>query len=729
MSSDILDPGALLQLEAPVWELHRNKRRQKIIKNAANVAIKIKKLISIMDYEKAKLNKPPKLDVSRRVHEQYLADLRKRIEEYKCIHSALLLCNEEAHIKSYYYHHSKALVTSKTIRCLQWLEANSNSQLDKVKQRLNPFEQTVVDALHLRHVSESGIAIGKYLWDQSKEIARVIGGKPLTEIKSPGSTCLVMIVICLQRIEFTCIRCNIAKDTERVIQCAQLTGNIILLLRSWPDPSEIPILLLQAIRTLRSILDSEIAAQRLIHNSSIRRLWSWGRASDRRLVEELTYWIDLIIPLRTGGPPFPSRTEEDLIMIVSATRLVSDLLYCSRCLLLLVTEACPDNDRPTYQEESPSPCSSTRSSLQESTLGDEADSVFHLLTSSLQLGVIVSNQYHLLVTDQSSRSLSDSRMIEGREREIIGALDIAETAFSIGYCLSASVTILQCGKHCVEAQRLSLPLVYSWVCLLSSASLLAVTARERKKDSPRSVKMQFNGSDSSIQGVNYSEPMSELVSYLGSCLSVVVYGMAVHKHSAILYQRSLLVLRACLRKPFLKRKDVDNMFTDIDEDDEHVSPQDATPKEHVFTTEDLFNIFYEFDMDNVSSMMNTSNDSMTMKSSGHNNNNMSTCIDSHNAVAAALKQKKKTKSVEASLPSVLSECGPLHVQSSEVQEQWLLLLYHLCSSSYFAKLALLEAGVLESVKRVQTLRAGSNSPYLMALFELCFELMSVEDAV
>ena len=80
-------------------------------------------------------------------------------------------------------------------------------------------------------------------------------------------------------------------------------------------------------------------------------------------------------------------------------------------------------------------------------------------------------------------------------------------------------------------------------------------------------------------------------------------------------------------------------------------------------------------------------------------------------------------SESASLLGLLTRCGLLHVQSDNVLEQWLLLVHQLAHSSYTAKISMIDAGVLDTLQKVILLRYDNMSLYLLALCEICIDVL------
>ena len=80
-----------------------------------------------------------------------------------------------------------------------------------------------------------------------------------------------------------------------------------------------------------------------------------------------------------------------------------------------------------------------------------------------------------------------------------------------------------------------------------------------------------------------------------------------------------------------------------------------------------------------------------------------------------------------SLTKVLRHVFGAHLQSPEVAEQALLLLDHLCRSTYVCKLALVEAGMAAHAGRVRAMY--SSDLYLSALAEVVVDGLKDDGAL
>ena len=66
-----------------------------------------------------------------------------------------------------------------------------------------------------------------------------------------------------------------------------------------------------------------------------------------------------------------------------------------------------------------------------------------------------------------------------------------------------------------------------------------------------------------------------------------------------------------------------------------------------------------------------------------------------------------------------------HIQVTEVNEQFLLTVYHIATTSYIGKLCLIEAGALSVIAQIHALQI--DYVYLTVLCEICQELLTLAD--
>ena len=83
------------------------------------------------------------------------------------------------------------------------------------------------------------------------------------------------------------------------------------------------------------------------------------------------------------------------------------------------------------------------------------------------------------------------------------------------------------------------------------------------------------------------------------------------------------------------------------------------------------------------------------------------------------------KSKPPTVIEIICKSAAMHVQCAEVNEQFLLITYHLCCTSYICKMIFLEMGAVDIVSRIKSMQI--DNLYLSTLCELCEESLEVSD--
>jgi len=230
-------------------------------------------------------------------------------------------------------------------------------------------------------------------------------------------------------------------------------------------------------------------------------------------------------------------------------------------------------------------------------------------------------------------------------------------------------------------------------------------------------------------------PMKELKGILSSCLGDVQMVLVCHRQSLTVQHAALLLMRLLFREPFMRQAEIERFVTagtgatveDDSEDDDEDDAGGGGQEEEMDK---------EMQDDDVMTLSSRETIALKMKKLYKGGKGESKPKHKkHRKPAAILSEWHRLASEEEvekaryAIPpklnffEVLKFSGEAHVQSPEVMEQFLLLVYQLASSSHISKVTMVDFEVDTTVRHYLDL---ANNTYLVALTELCVENLLVE---
>lgn len=702
----MVDGPSFLLLESALWEISNSKRHIKYLNDRKKFSKKIKIAAHILKVERGTLLKKRSSTESKRSRKTFLQQQNTKIDDCLTFLSRLLGCFNEADLRLVNYHSKKTQFLASESYHNQPREKMINSQLQKVRLRVQGYTRhakILVDALHERRKTHDGDTIGEYIWQRNQDMMNAVGGRSEIPPKVPHIISnFNTVMVSLQLVEIYCSRLpSIPTDWtleyyDYVCHCGEVTGTCILLIRGWEDRQESTSLLSQSLKALHAVLATGL----MIPNKGISglRLFPWGQASLRRLIEE-------IIGLNVLSLQIRNNTEKDIAcdwrgLLSQAMRnlvfipgdVTFHALSCSRYLLLLL---CKEVQIPTAAP-APGP---TGSGAQD----EDSSFLLRLLDSAFALGHHSIVKHSIVFNSDLIRTIGDAMLLEAMLSEITVTIDLLTAAYSSGLVTTEMTAILTDTQELIiTAQIENLPLIAAWLQAILSACLYA-TANTTTAVSSKKLSMS-----------TLSPLLASLMEYLNGASLVVLEVLQLHKAVSSVQHKALLVLRILLRPPFMSVRDVDSFLSDFESESITAEPVSSyiTPTTRQSTTTKDQHSAAE---DTVSVMTQNTYDTAYTETTALSQSSASLVAEDK------LPPKLPVKGVL--LLSLLGGIIVTHVQVDEVIEQWLLLVIHLSNFSYLAKLALHEAGVFASLERLIGLRRNTATAYTLALMELCLEVM------
>jgi hypothetical protein len=696
--------------------------------------------------------------LSRKKRDIFYFKQRELIERFKAEYDRLIMLLSDGNAALARYHLTKwGVYRSETTFIINY-EDCLNTHLNKRYLRLTGYPKTLVGDLHDRDSKEEGDKTADYLWNLQQRIMSILSGKQYSDIRPievPNSPCAILTVLQLGEVIFS-------KDVNRVESRTQLSDQYHLICvqvlydlydffseASIPRNkklgwviSDLPHLLVQCMRTLRVVLMMDEGFLKHLNTNS-----SDIFKQDERLCNIFSRWVEIISSIRAGGADLYSRSSlRELIQHVSpSTTLIADLFVCCKCSLQIILAHSRGKSVKRIDTHAGD---STPTGYQ--ALSD------HLIRSVSPCGLLILEQ--CLPYGQAPRraSIGDTRMIESLQAEISAYLSFVAAAFSAGSLQPGQLKSLQLAltlsisfRHCMFFQSAWFHAVLSAILCLN---LTLQSNVESEKDIAAKIvaakmaemKVRISSGGDSSQPPSTLPLKDQLYVFLGSCIQEIVRSLGCHLFCPSIQQTGLLIVRLLLRSPYMSKRDIDiflegdqNANRELKEEAKAIklarklkstseqggraifsgvvigdSP-DSVPDAPPVTTDNDDDV----SIDSITDWKEDNFDNDDQLIAGNE--------DQFMGVPHTL-SKEDGLTQEMTLCELLVHSGENNMQSDEVIEQWLLLIYQLGVGSPLSTQSLVNAYVDGSVQKVLSIQ--TNNVYLIALCELCLHLIRTHDS-
>lgn len=709
------DVGLFLKYERAVWENSRGRRNDRIRTDNSSLHTAIGKFYKRLDAAKRKLAKTFPMGTSRRAKELFRAEQFLLIESLSSQLGQASLYAEDGRCKINQYHNHKLELAGAFTQCLQHMERISLTQFEKVQHRINGFTSTISSYLHGRISSEVGSRVGRFSWQRQLEMASTVGSSQLANIHYPKDITFLSYMRNLQLIQIMCMAIGSSPLSDeqhlKICEAGSFIGPIFIELRSWAVLEEVPLLLVQCLRTLSCILGTSAAADRYGEHSPSG--WSWGKVMDEMLAKNLTFWCRLLLSYRGGEGSVSDTYAHALKQICSSSSTsVADLLDCcssvARALLIDKQRAISVYPGQNFTEAE--------------DRGGKGNILEELISNALSLSLLVSMQNTAILSGTNALSPGDVSFITAIERELSCSFRLVTASTCTGILFEDAAQVLLQGRDFVEDARVaSLPSTVVWLEAVCSASMLCLSI---DASGVEVVASSLERSDLSYELFERFSGLSDWIWVLGSCKEAVIRSMWIYKDVASVQWLGLLTLRSLLRPPYMRPVEVDSLLVrHTDEEESYSFKTSPTKYRNRKTGGGAKSLSPSFDDDHTASyaesVENEHRDDLSAVTGSDDNHTVEQSILSE--VVNFTTEQTMEKGV--ALITVINECLMRHVQSDEVLEQCLLAVHQLCITTYSGKLRIMNTGINDVLFRMCRQRSAM-SAYLTGLCEVCLDVFN-----
>lgn len=731
-----------------------NVKNNSYIKLGVNIIrMIIKSLNELIKLERKRELNP---EYSRRRREIVLHKQSLLLDRYKSEIESILMNTEDSHDRNLIYEYYRLNVLNNIMKSLYYIGFKLVSKQEKLKLSIPGFGKTLVNSLNKVTHKDEVLKCNELCWRLTSVMNYLISCNllPVEIIKCFDAlnnidTVLfykyndtherhyyLVLVTLLQLIELTLLRRNNSNSTNEEVIANELNWFHIILkdipkyialslklskLNISNNYSESIILLHLGIKSLKAYF---------INSNNIYSVWSAADYEAYDLLNDLHYWNQCVFSNRVRNYGTNSdemvHTALDFNDIAIGSTLVSDLLYCTSTLLLqLLNQVYNFNDHDGFNN-----CNKTIRVARFEY--DVNPLIFEVVAGNLNL-INISLDCHIQYYGYSESTLAKPKVVVDEsgatkmkfwldiqcKSKVIGLLHIdyvlashiddeiismfryISTSFTSGIIYKNAFYSIVKGYQLCLLRKLNYFIQISWLEATLSFILCFIK----------------NGVIEGESNVNGSVRRDILLYYRE--LIPIITEIMNYQHLALSIQRiGLLIIRLLIKEPFMTKTDVEDLITTQNE--VGVEDQTEAKKKNIIVDSNNDRISIHSDEDDEEEEPDNVIDEKKKTLKGK----------FYEWYLKTIKKKIEENDIFPTpcfnLVETIVFIGETHIQSSDVLEQLLLLIYQLGVYSNLAKLSMAENGVSRIVQRIQDMQS-TDEVYITTLANMCLEVVYVEE--
>ncbi len=694
-------------------------------------------------------------EYSRRRREIVLHKQSLLLDRYKSELESILMNIEDSHNRNLIYEYYRLNVLNNIMKSLYNIEFKLVGKPEKLKLSIHGFGKTLVNSLHKVTYKNEILKCNELCWRFMTIMNNLISSNflPVEIIKyfdilnnidivlfykyndNHERHYYLVLVTLLQLIELILLRRNNSSSSnEEVIANELKCFNIILKdipkyialslklakLNISTNYSESIILLHLGIKALKAYF---------INNNNIYIVWDAVDYEAYHLLSDLHYWNRCVLSNRTRNYDMSTDVMIDIVLdfndIAIGSTLVSDMLYCTSTLLLQLLNQMYNNFNendgfnncnkmnqfvhfeydvhPLIPEVLISDLKLIHMSLDghivyygysESTLAkpkimvDESGAIKMKFWHDIQCKLKVIDLLHI-----------DYVLMSHIDDEIISMFRYISASFTTGIMYKNAFYSIMKGFQLCLLRKLNYFIQISWLEAILSFILCYIK----------------NGVVEGESNINGSV-RRDILLYFHELIPMIIEIMN-YQHLALSIQRiGLLIIRLLIKEPFMTKTDIDDLIGKPDEE-EVDDKTTKVVKKNAIVDSDRLSIHSDEDDEEEEPDNVIDEKKKTLKGKFYE------------WYLKTINKKIEENDIFPTpcfnLVETIVFVGETHIQSSDVLEQLLLLIYQLGVYSNLAKLSMVENGVRRIVQRILDMQS-KGEVYVTTLAAMCLEVVYVD---
>ncbi len=699
-------------------------------------------------------------EYSRRRREIVLHKQSVLLDRYKSELETILMNIEDSHNRNLVYEYYRLNVLNNIMKSLYYIEYKLVSKQEKLKLSVHGFGKTLINSLHKVTHKNDILKCNELCWNFMNIMNNLISSNLLSieskkyfDILNNIDVILfyrynenrekyyyLVLVTVLQLIELILLRRNNSSTTnEEVIENELKCFNLILQdipkyitlslklakLNIVNNYQESIILLHHGIKSLKAYF---------LNNNNIYNVWNAVDYDAYTLLNDLFYWNQCIFGSRTKNYCINNENEvffDSLLEfndISIGSTLVSDMFYCTGTLLLqLLNQVYNVDDNFGFNQ-----CNKMNQFV--SFKYDDINLLINEVVKCNLNIILMSLDCHIIYYGYSENTLAkpkvmvdetgavkmkfwvdiqckikivnllyiDYVLVAHIDDEIISMFRYISTSFTTGIIYKKAFDSIVKGYQLCLMRKLNYFIQISWLEAVLSFILCYIN----------------NGVIENEPNIN-GPIRRDILLYFKNLVPLLIDIMN-YQHLALSIQRiGLLIIRLIIKEPFMNKTDIENL---IGEQSEEIEVEEGKVIKKNIT------------------IIENNNDRISIHSDED---------DEEEEPDNVIDEKKKTlkgkfyewylktinKKIEENdifptpcfnIVETIAFVGETHIQSSDVLEQLLLLIYQLGVYSNLAKLSMIENGIRRIVQRILDMQL-KGEVYITTLANMCLDVVYVEE--